>query len=174
MGYIKQGNNMIIWGTVGKDVRHRDFPSGKSVTNFSVRIGFEAGDGPGRKKGKYLDEDAWKRDEEHDLALYCSGLEPGDILLCAGELERDDYQSDKKGEEVYKLNAEIVLVQPFADAEEYGGEDYEEEETPPPRPKPRREKAEKPAQQSAYGGIGEYDDPGMVDLPDEDLPDFLR
>lgn len=173
MGYIKQGGSMLIWGAVGKDVRHRDFPSGKSVTNFSVRIGFEAGDGPGRKKGKYLDVDAWKRDEEHDLALYCSGLEPGDIVLCAGELERDGYQSDKKGEDVYKLNAETVLVQPFADADEYAG-GYEEEDDPPPKPKPRREKAEKPAQQSAYGGIGEYDDPGMVDLPDEDLPDFLR
>lgn len=173
MGYIKQGGNMLIWGAVGKDVRHRDFPSGKSVTNFSVRIGFEPGDGPGRKKGKYLDVDAWKRDEEHDLALYCSGLEPGDIVLCAGELERDGYQSDKKGEDVYKLNAETVLVQSFADAEEYA-DGYEEEDDPPPKPKPRREKAEKPAQQSAYGGIGEYDDPGMVDLPDEDLPDFLR
>lgn len=173
MGYIKQGSSMLLWGTVGKNVRHQDFPSGKSVTNFSVRYGFEPGDGQGRKRGKYLDVDVWKRDDDHDLALYCSGLEQGDLVFCAGELERDGYQSNKKGEDVYKLNAEIVMVQAFADGEDYGDED--DAPPPPPKEKPRREKREAKPKEDGYGSLGEYDDPGMVELPDdEDLPDFLR
>lgn len=33
-------------------------------------------------------------------------------MICAGTLERDDYRSKKKGEDIFLLNAEIVLVQP--------------------------------------------------------------
>lgn len=178
MGYIKQGKYMLAWGTVGKNVNYRDFPSGKAVTNFSVRYDLEDGDGQGRKKGKYLNVDAWKEGGEHDLALYASCLEPGDSVFVAGRLERDAYQSDKKGEDVYKLNADHISVQQYADDGAFSEEDAEEEPeeapAPPPRSSKKRESKPKP-QETGYGGFDEYGDPGMVELPgDDDLPDFLR
>ena len=164
--FSKSTNAMFLVGTVGKHVRYREFESGRAVTNFSVCYDYEPGDGQGRKKGKYIDVDVWKKDEAHDLALYCSGLEQGDIVFCAGTLERDAYQSEKKGEDVYKLRAEFVAVQQFAD------EDFaDEEDAPAPRPEKKRKLPAK------YTEIGQYEDPGMVDLGDEyadALPEFLQ
>lgn len=164
--YNKSTNAWLMVGTVGKHVRYREFDSGRSVTNFSVCYGYEPGDGQGRKKGKYMDVDVWKKDDAHDLALYCSCLEPGDIVFCAGTLERDAYQSDKKGEDVFRLRAEFVSVQQFAD-EAFA----DEEDAPAPRPEKKKKLPSK------YTEIGQYEDPGMVDLGDEyadDLPDFLQ
>ena len=124
MGYIKTSNNqMVIWGQVAQNATFRCFDSGKSVSNFSVKYGRAESDGQGSKKGLFINVSAWGKTGE-----YASGLEKGDYVLCAGTLERDDYRSKKKGEDIFLLNAEIVLVQPVpvyaeepADAPENSG-----------------------------------------------------
>lgn len=108
MGYIKTSNNqMVVWGQVTQDATFRHFDSGKSVCNFSVKYGRAESNGQGSKKGLFINVSAWGKTGE-----YASGLEKGDYVICAGTLERDDYRSKKKGEDIFLLNAEIVLVQP--------------------------------------------------------------
>lgn len=108
MGYIKTSNNqMVVWGQVTQDATFRHFDSGKSVCNFSVKYGRAESNGQGSKKGLFINVSAWGKTGE-----YAAGLEKGDYVICAGTLERDDYRSKKKGEDIFLLNAEIVLVQP--------------------------------------------------------------
>ena len=108
MGYIKTSNNqMVVWGQVTQDATFRHFDSGKSVCNFSLKYGRAESNGQGSKKGLFINVSAWGKTGE-----YASGLEKGDYVICAGTLERDDYRSKKKGEDIFLLNAEIVLVQP--------------------------------------------------------------
>ena len=108
MGYIKTSNNqMVVWGQVTQDATFRHFDSGKNVCNFSLKYGRAESNGQGSKKGLFINVSAWGKTGE-----YASGLEKGDYVICAGTLERDDYRSKKKGEDVFLLNAEIVLVQP--------------------------------------------------------------
>jgi len=112
MGYLKNGNYMVVWGALGKDARYREYQSGKRVANFGICYESLKGQN-GRYFNKYINVDVWG-----DLALYAGGLEQGDSVLVAGTVERDDYNSQKKGSDQYKIvcrNRDIVLLQQKAD-----------------------------------------------------------
>lgn len=117
MGYLKSGGYMIIWGNVTQDAKFRFFESGKCVANFPVKYDTQDAEGQGRKKGRFIDISAWG-----ETGKYASGLEKGDTVLVAGRMQKDDYKSQKNGEDVYLLNAEMVLVQPLAAFGEAGDE----------------------------------------------------
>lgn len=122
MGYLKNGNYMIAWGALGKDARYREYPSGKRVANFGICYESLRGAG-GRYFSKYINVDVWG-----DLALYAGGLEQGDVVLVAGTVERDEYNSEKKQSDQYKIvcrNRDIVVLQQRA---EENAADYEAEE----------------------------------------------
>ena len=105
MGYIKTSNNqMVVWGQVTQDATFRHFDSGKNVCNFSLKYGRAESNGQGSKKGLFINVSAWGKTGE-----YASGLEKGDYVICAGTLERDDYRSKKKGEDVSGIMAEMKL-----------------------------------------------------------------
>lgn len=134
MGYLKNGNSMILWGGLGRDATYREFPkTGKRVANFSICYLTEKL--RGKYINKYMNIDVWG-----DLALYAGNLEAGDVVLVAGTVELDLYESQKKGEDVYKVvcrKNDVVVLQarggavlseppPLGGMEPYG----EEEDNP--------------------------------------------
>ena len=122
---ICKDHSLILWGTVTQDAKTRVFDNGKMKTSFSMRYHTDK-DEDGNKISKYMEVEAWGT-----LARYASGIERGDDLMVAGEYQYDKYMSEKKGEDRYKLNASMILVQPIAeDADAY--EEPTEQDPPPP------------------------------------------
>ena len=146
MALFIQGSYALCTGTVGNYVKFREFDSGKHVTNFNVMYQY-AKDQDGNRADKSIFIDAWGK-----LGQYASGLEKGDTVLVVGTRFLDEYQSRKKGEDVYKIKAETILVQDFGESMEDDGYD-----SAPSVPR-----------------YNQYDDPGLVELPGDrgDLPDF--
>lgn len=107
MAYIKQGNYMLLCGKVTKDAVLRTTATGKHVVNLSVKYG-QHHDVDGNSVGDYMNISAWG-----DTALFVgnedTGVAKGDMVLAIGQLVRDDYRSQKSGEEEFKMNAEIIL-----------------------------------------------------------------
>ena len=126
-----KGKSLILWGTCTSGPRVRTFDNGKTKTTFSIRYDQKKNE-DGEKISTYMDVEAWGR-----LAQYAACVERGDDLLCAGEYVRDDYRSEKKGEDVYTLKATIILAQPVADEmpeteeDELPADDLPEEWTKP-------------------------------------------
>lgn len=121
MGYIKnKDGSMVLWGTVTSGPKVRRFDSGKAKVNISVCYENRRNENGDTVK-KYLDVDSWGR-----LAKMASHLERGDDVTVVGFLARDDYRSDRKGEDVFVLKADQIHVQQhfdtFADEDEYVGE----------------------------------------------------
>ena len=143
MGYIKSGRFMTIWGVVTQDAKLRQFDSGKCKTSFSMRYDQER-DEDGNKISKYMEIEAWA-----ELAKYAAGLERGDVIHVDGEFMRDNYLSEKKGEERHKVVADTIFVQPFAEsAEEY-------EEAPASHPVSRQTDPSNAFKESAEEDDGE-------------------
>ena len=166
MGYIRQGNNIIAWGRVTGDPRHRFFDSGKQVTNFGLSYDRKQENGEWKNQTIYVD--AWGE----PLAPYCSCLEKGDFVMVAGELKRDDYSSSKKNADVYKINAAVCFCQPTAD---YGDDGEYDAEAAEALKSGRQDRGGMKNYEKEYRGV--YEDPGIVDLPggsEDDLPDFLK
>lgn len=114
--YIKQGDYMIIVGAVsGRDARYKEFDSGASVADFSVRYDKDPGGEVGAKQGKYIDVKCWR-----ELSQYARYLERGDVVLVAGKLTRDKRKNDD-GNDRWYLNAEFCSAQPTIQVEEEGG-----------------------------------------------------
>ena len=158
MGYFKQKDCVIFYGTVSGNVRHRVFESGKMVTNFGVAYE-KTLDENGEKKKSVIYVDAWGK----NLASYAACLERGDIVLVAGRLKRDDYMSQKNGTDSYKLNADLVICQPTADYED--GE-YNEEAADALEREERPRRGGKTDYEKNYREA--YEDPGLVELPGDD------
>lgn len=113
--YVKQGDYMIIVGAVsGRDARYKEFDSGASVADFSVRYDKDPGGESGAKQGKYIDVKCWR-----ELSQYARYLERGDVVLVAGKLTRDK-RKDNDGNDRWYLNAEFVSAQPQIAVEEEG------------------------------------------------------
>lgn len=112
-----KGKSLILWGTCTSGPRVRTFDNGKTKTTFSIRYDQKKNE-DGEKISTYMDVEAWGK-----LAQYAACVERGDDLLCAGEYVRDNYRSEKKGEDVYTLKATIILAQPVADEMPETGED---------------------------------------------------
>ena len=104
-----KGKSLILWGTCTSGPRVRTFDNGKTKTTFSIRYDQKKNE-DGEKISTYMDVEAWGK-----LAQYAACVERGDDLLCAGEYVRDNYRSEKKGEDVYTLKASIILPQAVAD-----------------------------------------------------------
>lgn len=114
--YVKQGDYMVIVGPVsGKDARYKEFESGATVADFSVRYDKDPGGESGAKQGKYIDVKCWR-----ELSQYARYLERGDMVLVAGKLTRDKRKNDD-GNDRWYLNAEFCCAQPTIQVEEDGG-----------------------------------------------------
>lgn len=114
--YVKQGDYMVIVGPVsGKDARYKEFESGATVADFSVRYDKDPGGESGAKQGKYIDVKCWR-----ELSQYARYLERGDVVLVAGKLTRDKRKNDD-GNDRWYLNAEFCAAQPQIQTEEDGG-----------------------------------------------------
>ncbi len=104
-----KGKSLIIWGTCTSGPRVRTFDSGKTKTTLSVRYNQKRNDDR-EKISDYMEIEAWG-----PLARYAACVEKGDDLLVAGEYVKDNYRSERKGEDMYVLKASIILAQPVAD-----------------------------------------------------------
>lgn len=114
--YVKQGDYMVIVGPVsGKDARYKEFESGATVADFSVRYDKDPVGESGAKQGKYIDVKCWR-----ELSQYARYLERGDVVLVAGKLTRDK-RKNEDGSDRWYLNAEFVSAQPQIAEEEEGG-----------------------------------------------------
>lgn len=128
---ICKGKSLILWGTCTSGPRVRTFDNGKTKTTFSLRYDQKKNE-DGEKISTYMDVEAWGK-----LAQYAACVERGDDLLCAGEYVKDNYRSEKKGEDVYTLKASIILAQPVAEEmpeteeDELPADDIPEEWTKP-------------------------------------------
>lgn len=126
-----KGKSLILWGTCTSGPRVRTFDNGKTKTTFSIRYDQKKNE-DGEKISTYMDVEAWGK-----LAQYAACVERGDDLLCAGEYVRDNYRSEKKGEDVYTLKASVILAQPVAEEmpeteeDELPADDIPEEWTKP-------------------------------------------
>ena len=114
--YFKQGDYMFVVGPVsGRDARYKEFDSGATVADFSVRYDKDPGGESGAKQGKYIDVKCWR-----ELSQYARYLERGDVVMVAGKLMRDKRKNDD-GNDRWYLNAEYVSAQPQIAVEEEGG-----------------------------------------------------
>ena len=106
---ICKGKSIIMWGTCTSGPHVRTFDNGKVKTVFSLRYNQTKNDA-GEKISDYIDIESWG-----NLARYAACVEKGDDILVAGEYARDNYRSEKKGEDIYVVKASIILAQPVAD-----------------------------------------------------------
>ena len=113
----KDGTFLAV-ATATRDAKVFHYDSGKSKASIATcydRFRDQNGD----KVSKYIDVEAWG-----SLVPYASCIEKGDSFLVFGVYERDDYQSKRKGEDVYKVKAEFICVQPTVDASEEAEEPH--------------------------------------------------
>ena len=106
---ICKGKSIIMWGTCTSGPHVRTFDNGKVKTVFSLRYNQTKNDA-GEKISDYIDIESWG-----NLARYAACVEKGDDILVAGEYAKDNYRSEKKGEDIYVVKASIILAQPVAD-----------------------------------------------------------
>ena len=104
-----KGKSIIMWGTCTSGPHVRTFDNGKVKTVFSLRYNQTKND-DGEKISDYIDIESWG-----NLARYAACVEKGDDILVAGEYAKDNYRSEKKGEDIYVVKASIILAQPVAD-----------------------------------------------------------
>lgn len=104
-----KGKSIVMWGTCTSGPHVRTFDNGKVKTVFSLRYNQIKNDA-GEKISDYIDIESWG-----NLARYAACVEKGDDILVAGEYAKDNYRSEKKGEDIYVVKASIILAQPVAD-----------------------------------------------------------
>ena len=106
MGYLKQGNTMLIVGRVTREAKHRKTKSGKSVASFAMQYDRHH-DEDGNNVYDYMDVSMW-----HDSAKFIGdeniGIAKNDIVLVVGYVVKDSYHSTEN-EIKYKISADIVL-----------------------------------------------------------------
>ena len=111
MGLLIFKNYALCWGSA-TNIKTQITKSGKSVTAFSIQYGK---DGDNKL---YQNCNAWG-----DLSRkYLNRLDRGDTVLAIGRMEKDDYWSEKKGTDEFKLIVEWANVQ-----EQFDGDDVDEE-----------------------------------------------
>lgn len=106
---ICKGKSIIMWGTCTSGPHVRTFDNGKVKTVFSLRYNQTKNDA-GEKISDYIDIESWG-----NLARYAACVEKGDDIIVAGEYAKDNYRSEKKGDDIYVVKASIILAQPVAD-----------------------------------------------------------
>lgn len=102
VGKTKSGKFVGIGtGKITSDPRFTETKTGKNVCSFYVNSDV-IGKGQNRKFESYK-INAW--DEK---AHYAKRFEKGDVVYVEGECTRDDYTSQKNGEDEYQINASEI------------------------------------------------------------------
>lgn len=95
------------WGNAA-NIKTQITKTGKSVTTFSIQYG-KNGDNK-----LYQNCVAWG-----DLSRkFLNRLEKGDLVAVKGFIEKDDYWSERKGTDEYKIIVEIAYVQELYDSDD--------------------------------------------------------
>lgn len=106
MGYIKQGNTMLVVGRVTREAKYRRTKTGKEVSSFAMCYDRHF-DEDGKTVYDYIDVSVWG-----DLSQFVGdesiGIAKNDIVLVVGYLTRDSYHSTEE-ETKYKISADMVL-----------------------------------------------------------------
>ena len=111
MGLMRVGDTAFCWGSA-TNIKNQVTKTGKPVTSFSIQYGR---DGDNKL---YLNCNAWG----NLSGKYLNRLERGDIIMVAGRMEKDDFWSEKKGVDEYKL-----IVEWAKDQDLFDGDDVDEE-----------------------------------------------
>lgn len=93
----------VVMGTAAKISTKNVGSKGTSITNFSVMYHYDKE----TEERQYLNCIAWK-----DLSSkYLNRLDKGDMVLCIGRMEKDDYWSERNGKDEFKMTVEFAQVQ---------------------------------------------------------------
>jgi single-stranded DNA-binding protein len=168
MGYFKNGNKMLIWGTAARDASVKTTKSGKNVCGFAVKYDWHH-DENGKPVNEFMEVSMWGDD-----ALFVGhesiGVAKGDKVLVCGEMTKDTFykQGEDRSKPKYKINADFVLDMTtiFQITQMVAGGGAEEEPAPqPPREKPRSAKV-----QQDFQDLGGPRDPFTSITDEEDDP----
>lgn len=106
MGYVKQGNTMLVVGRVTRDAKYRRTKSGKSVASFAMQYDRHH-DEDGNNVNDYIDVSMWGENARF-IGDDNIGVAKNDIVLVVGFLTKDSYHSTED-EVKYKISADLVL-----------------------------------------------------------------
>ena len=168
MGYFKNGNKMLIWGTAARDASVKTTKSGKNVCGFAVKYDWHH-DENGKPVTEFMEVSMWG-----DNALFVGhdhiGVAKGDMVLVCGEMTKDTFykQGEDRSKPKYKINADLVLDMTtiFQITQMVAGGEPEEEPAPPPK----REKHRSSPVQQEFQDVGGPRDPFTSIAEDEDDP----
>ena len=169
MGYFKNGNKMLIWGSAARDASVTTTKSGKNVCGFAVKYDWHH-DENGKPVTEFMEVSMWG-----DNALFVGheniGVAKGDMVLVCGDMVKDTFykQGEDRSKPKYKINADLVLdmTSIFQVAQIVAGGDVEEEPAPPPQKEKRR-----PAKvQQEFQDVGGPKDP-FTSITDEEEDPF--
>ena len=107
MGYIKQGNTMLLCGKVMREAKLRHTKNGKAVSSFSVQYGSHH-DEDGKTIYDYMDVSMWGENAAF-IGDESIGVAKGDIVFVIGYLVKDKYHTTDNNDPQYKISAEIIL-----------------------------------------------------------------
>ena len=103
---IVKGTTAVFWGRVsGKDATYKELGNNRRVSNFSLQYDSLPGEDGGRRKGVYINCSAWG-----EVADFAQNLERGDTVLCAGNLVKDEYRSNRENADIYQLTCDFISV----------------------------------------------------------------
>lgn len=105
--YMKQGNTIMLVGTVIREAKIRETRNGKTVSSFYMQYGFHH-DPDGKPVKDCIDVSVWGENArfigDEDI-----GVAKGDTVFVVGYLVEDKYHTEKDGEPKYKVTADLVL-----------------------------------------------------------------
>lgn len=167
MGYFKNGNKMLIWGTAARDASVKTTKSGKNVCGFAVKYDWHH-DENGKAVTEFMEVSMWG-----DNALFVGhdsiGVAKGDMVLVCGEMTKDTFykQGEDRSKPKYKINAELVLdmTSIFQVTQMVAGGDEE----PPDEPEKKERPRSAPVQQD-FKDVGGPRDPFSSIDDDESDP----
>ncbi len=129
-------NKVILAGNLTRDPELKTFPSGTSVTRFTLAVNrtYTSKDGEKKEETTYVDIDAFGKQAE-TISKYCL---KGSGLLVEGRLKLDQWDDKNSGEKRSKLG---IVLENFtflgsANARREGGSSFgsdAENSVPPPR-----------------------------------------
>ena len=166
MGYVKQGNKMLLWGRVTREPKLSTTKTGKKVCGFSMQYDRHHNE-DGQIVNEFIEVSCW-----NNLALYVGdndiGLARNDIVIVCGELIQDNFygKNEDKSKPKYKVNADLVLDTTSIFQLMQMVVTPEEEEAEEPKPV----KPDLPKKVSSNGliDIDDEEDPFSADEDDDD------
>ena len=113
MFYRLGDDHAVVIGSATNIVSKRVGQKNRPITTFSVAYSYNRE----TDEKQYLNCTAW-----NDLSdKYLNRLDRGDIVMCFGTLEKDEYWSERNKKDEFRLIVEFAMVQPmFEDSFETG------------------------------------------------------